>query len=30
MSVDWSPVWLSLRVAGIATAVALAVGLWLV
>ncbi|MDR3701428.1 MAG: ABC transporter permease subunit [Candidatus Sulfopaludibacter sp.] len=29
MSVDWSPLWLSLRVAGIATTVSLALGLWL-
>ena len=29
MTLNWPPVWLSLRVAGIATAGALAVGLWL-
>jgi molybdate transport system permease protein len=29
MPVDWSPLWLSLRVAGLATAVSLAIGLWL-
>jgi molybdate transport system permease protein len=29
MPVDWSPLWLSLRVAGIATAISLALGLWL-
>lgn len=29
MPVDWSPLWLSLRVAGVATAVSLALGLWL-
>jgi len=29
MPVDWSPLWLSLRVAGLATAVSLAFGLWL-
>src|SRR5262249_1422595 len=27
--IDWFPLWLSLRVAGLATAFALAVGLWL-
>ena len=30
MSFNWPPVWLSLQVAGIATAVALVLGLWLV
>src|SRR5260370_39787790 len=29
MTLNWPPVWLSLRVAGFATAGALAVGLWL-
>jgi molybdate transport system permease protein len=29
MPVDWSPLWLSLRVAGIATAISLAIGVWL-
>jgi len=29
MPIDWSPLWLSLRVAGLATAVSLALGLWL-
>jgi molybdate transport system permease protein len=29
MTLNWPPVWLSLRVAGLATAVALVVGLWL-
>ncbi len=29
MSVDWSPLWLSLRVAGMATAISLTLGLWL-
>jgi molybdate transport system permease protein len=29
MHIDWFPLWLSLRVASLATAVALAVGLWL-
>jgi molybdate transport system permease protein len=29
MTLNWPPVWLSLRVAGLATAGALAVGLWL-
>lgn len=29
MPVDWSPLWLSLRVASLATAVSLALGLWL-
>lgn len=29
MGIDWFPLWLSLRVAGISTAVALAIGLWL-
>jgi len=30
MTLNWPPVWLSLQVAGIATAVALVLGLWLV
>jgi len=30
MTLNWLPVWLSLQVAGIATVVALALGLWLV
>src|SRR5690242_2653853 len=29
MPVDWTPLWLSLRVAVLATAIALALGLWL-
>lgn len=29
MNIDWFPLWLSLRVAGISTALALGVGLWL-
>ncbi len=29
MAIDWFPLWLSLRVAAISTALALAVGLWL-
>src|SRR5882724_8343826 len=29
MAIDWFPLWLSLRVAAISTAIALAVGLWL-
>jgi molybdate transport system permease protein len=29
MPVDWSPLWLSLRVASLATAISLVVGLWL-
>ena len=29
MAIDWFPLWLSLRVAGVATALSLAVGLWL-
>jgi molybdate transport system permease protein len=29
MQIDWFPLWLSLRVAGLATAIALVVGLWL-
>jgi molybdate transport system permease protein len=29
MPVDWSPLWLCLRVAGVAAAVSLALGLWL-
>lgn len=29
MPVDWSPLWLSLRVAGLATAISLGLGLWL-
>jgi ABC-type molybdate transport system permease subunit len=29
MSIDWFPLWLSLRVAVVSTAVALVVGLWL-
>jgi len=29
MPIDWFPLWLSLRVAGISTAIALAAGLWL-
>ncbi len=29
MPLNWSPLWLSLRVAGIATAVSLAIGIWL-
>src|SRR6267143_642709 len=29
MNIDWFPLWLSLRVAVISTAVALAVGLWI-
>ena len=29
MPVDWFPLWLSLKVAGIATACSLVVGLWL-
>ena len=29
MPLDWSPLWLSLRVAGLATAISLALGLWL-
>ncbi|HTA70244.1 MAG TPA: hypothetical protein VK776_18280, partial [Bryobacteraceae bacterium] len=29
MAIDWFPLWLSLRVATISTAVALVVGLWL-
>src|ERR1700690_1201200 len=29
MPIDWFPLWLSLRVAAISTALALAVGLWL-
>src|SRR5580704_18977458 len=28
-SIDWFPLWLSLRVAAISTAIALAIGLWL-
>ena len=28
-SIDWFPLWLSLRVAAISTVIALAVGLWL-
>lgn len=29
MTVDWFPLWLSLRVAGLATAISLVLGLWL-
>ncbi|MGE5488305.1 MAG: molybdate ABC transporter permease subunit [bacterium] len=29
MSIDWFPLWLSLRVAGVATAVSLAIGIWI-
>ncbi len=29
MGIDWFPLWLSLRVAGISTALAMAIGLWL-
>lgn len=29
MQIDWFPLWLSLRVAGLSTAIALAIGLWL-
>jgi len=29
MPIDWSPLWLSLRVAGVCTALSLALGLWL-
>ena len=29
MPLNWSPLWLSLRVAGIATAISLAVGIYL-
>ena len=29
MQIDWFPLWLSLRVAGLATVVSLAAGLWL-
>jgi molybdate transport system permease protein len=29
MAIDWFPLWLSLRVAGLATAISLAIGLWL-
>lgn len=29
MSIDWFPLWLSLRVAGVATAVSLAIGVWI-
>jgi molybdate transport system permease protein len=29
MNIDWFPLWLSLRVAGISTVIALAIGLWL-
>lgn len=29
MPVDWSPLWLSIRVAGLATAISVAIGLWL-
>jgi molybdate transport system permease protein len=29
MGIDWFPLWLSLRVAGISTAIAMAIGLWL-
>src|SRR5271166_4027202 len=29
MSIDWFPLWLSLRVAALSTAVALALGLWI-
>ena len=29
MSIDWFPLWLSLRVAGVSTAIAIALGLWI-
>ena len=29
MPIDWSPLWLSLRVASLATVISFAIGLWL-